>query len=115
MTNGQLIWKNVKNKLEYIMSKNTRGNRNYDKEASNLLHGLSENKLYQLFEIVHNEMKRPMNDERELELQAVKKAIRKSPLVQSYRFDRIINGYRSEMARTGRPKDGQTDKAKKQS
>jgi hypothetical protein len=96
--------------------KNTRGNRNYDKEAFQLLEGLSESKLYQLFEIVHKEMQRgKQSDERELELQAVKKAIRKSPLVASYRFDRIINGYRSEMARTGRPKDGQTDKARKQS
>ena len=43
------------------------GNRNFDKEATDLLKGLSENKLYQLFEIVHKEMKGPMNPERKLE------------------------------------------------
>ena len=87
--------------------KNTKGNRNFDKEAFELLKGLSERQLYQLFEIVHNEMKRACTEERTKELQAVKKAIRKAPNVQSYRFERIINGYQSEMARTGRPKDGQ--------
>tara|TARA_E500000178_G_C17029047_1_gene759557 strand:- start:3742 stop:4065 length:324 start_codon:yes stop_codon:yes gene_type:complete len=87
--------------------RNKSGDRNFDKEARALLSGLSEMQLYKLFEIVHTEMKRPCTDERTLELQAVKKAIRSTPGVQPYRFDRIINGYQSEMARTGRPKDGQ--------
>tara|TARA_B110000483_G_scaffold176537_1_gene208757 strand:- start:456 stop:749 length:294 start_codon:yes stop_codon:yes gene_type:complete len=83
------------------------GNRNFDKEATDLLKGLSENKLYQLFDIVHKEMKGPMNPERKLELQAVKRAIRRSPWIESYKIDRLINGYQSEMARTGKPRDGQ--------
>lgn len=93
--------------------KNTKGNRNFDKEAFELLKGLSERQLYQLFEIVHNEMRKPCTDERTSELQAVKKAIRRAPGVQGYRFERIINGYQSEMARTGRPKDGQFTPYKK--
>lgn len=90
-----------------------KGDRNFDKEAKALLSGLTERQLYKLFEIVHEEMKRPCTDERQLELQAVKKAIRSTPGVQPYRFDRILNGYQSEMARTGRPKDGQFTPYKK--
>jgi hypothetical protein len=84
-----------------------KGDRNFDKEATDLLKGLSEKQLYQLFEIVVNEMKHQCSEERTMELVAVRKAIRKSPLVDGYRFGRIINGYQSEMARTGNPKDGQ--------
>jgi hypothetical protein len=87
--------------------RNKGGDRNFDKEARALLVGLTERQLYNLFEIVHTEMKRPCTDERNLELIAVKKAIRSTPGVQPYRFDRIINGYQSEMARTGKPRDGQ--------
>jgi len=84
-----------------------KGDRNFDKEATDLLKGLSEKQLYQLFEIVVTEMKHQCSEERTMELVAVRKAIRKSPLVEGYRFERIINGYQSEMARTGKPKDGQ--------
>jgi len=90
-----------------------KGDRNFDKEATELLKGLSERQLYQLFEIAHTESKRPCSDERMMELEAVKKAIKKSPLVELYRFSRIINGYQSEMARTGNPKDGQYKPIKK--
>ena len=93
--------------------RNKGGDRNFDKEARALLSGLTERQLYSLFEIVHTEMKRPCTDERTLELQAVKKAIRSTPGVQPYRFDRILNGYQSEMARTGNPKDGQFKPIKK--
>ena len=48
-----------------------------------------------------------MTEERKLELQAVKRAIRSHPYTEAYKIDRLINGYQSEMARTGRPKDGQ--------
>ena len=84
-----------------------KGDRNFDKEATDLLKGLSEKQLYQLFEIVVKEERHHCSEERTMELVAVKKAIRKSPLVEGYRFDRIINGYQSEMARDGNPKDGQ--------
>ena len=93
--------------------RNKGGDRNSDKEANALLVGLTDRQLYNLFEIVHTEMKRPCTDERDLELKAVKKAIRSRPGLQPYRFDRIINGYQSEMARTGRPKDGQFTPYKK--
>lgn len=84
-----------------------KGDRNFDKEATDLLKGLSEKQLYKLFEICVTEMKHQCSEERTMELVAVRKAIRKSPLVEGYRFERIINGYQSEMARTGNPKDGQ--------
>lgn len=84
----------------------TRGERNFDKEAKELLVGLTERQLYKLFEITHNELKRPCSEERISELKAVQKAIRSTKGVEAYRFDKIVNGYQSEMARTGRPKDG---------
>jgi hypothetical protein len=71
------------------------------------LKGLSEKQLYQLFEIVVTEQRHNCSEERTMELVAVRKAIRKSPLVEGYRFERIINGYQSEMAKNGNPKDGQ--------
>ena len=95
------------NRYEEREKRTSKGDRNYDKEAFELLKGLSEKQLYQLFEIVHKEMRRHCTEDRGKELVAVKKAIRNSPLVESYRFDRIINGYQSEMARTGKAKDGQ--------
>ena len=51
-----------------MMNKSTKGNRNFDKEAKELLIGLSERQLYRLFDIVHKEMKGPMTEERKLEL-----------------------------------------------
>ena len=90
-----------------------KGDRNFDKEATDLLKGLSEKQLYQLFEIVIKEQRHHCSEERRMELSAVKKAIRKSPLVEGYRFERIINGYQSAMARDGNPKDGQYTPIKK--
>tara|TARA_B110000285_G_scaffold95556_1_gene108985 strand:- start:230 stop:547 length:318 start_codon:yes stop_codon:yes gene_type:complete len=88
----------------------TRGhdvNRNFDKEATELLVGLSERQLYDLFQIAHSQSQKSCSEERGKELSAVKKAIRQSKGIQKYRLERIMNGYGSEMARTGNPKDGQ--------
>ena len=98
---------NMMNKFEDRVKADGRGQRNYDKEARELLQGLTEKQLYQLFEIVHKEMRRHCSDDRSKELVAVKKAIRQSSLVDTYRIDRLLNGYKSEMAQTGKAKDGQ--------
>jgi len=81
--------------------------RNFDKEARELLIGLNERQLYELFQIAHRQSQKQCSEERDKELTAVKKAIRETKDIQSYRLDRIMNGYVSEMAQTGRPKDGQ--------
>ena len=82
-------------------------NRNYDKEATELLAGLSERQLYDLYKIAHQASQKSCSVERAKELTAVKKAIRQSKGIEKYRLSRIMNGYGSEMARTGNPKDGQ--------
>jgi len=82
-------------------------NRNYDKEATELLGGLSERQLYDLFQIAHQQSQKSCSAERAKELTAVKKAIVKHKGIEKYRLNRIMNGYGSEMARTGNPKDGQ--------
>jgi Mn-containing catalase len=87
--------------------------RDYDKEARNLIKDLGTGELYQLLEIVTNQLQRRCSDERIKELEAVRKVICKHPKVDQFRIDRIINGYKSEMAQTARAKDGNTIKYSK--
>lgn len=84
--------------------------RDYDKEARNLIKDLSANELYRLLQIVVDQLQRRCSDERRKELEAVRKVICKHPRVDEFRIDRIINGYRSEMAQTAKASDGNTIK-----
>ena len=66
--------------------------RNFDKEAKELIQGLSERQLYELFKIAHQASQKSCSVERAKELTAVKKAIRQSKGIEKYRLSRIMNG-----------------------
>ena len=80
--------------------------RNYDLEAKNLIRDLWGNDLYNMYEIVSNQLKRSNSPTRDKELNAVKRAIEKTRNIDGSRLKRIWNGYKSDMARTANPKDG---------
>jgi hypothetical protein len=88
-------------------------NRKYDEEARNLIRPLSTERKYELYDIVLKKQKWSNSPTRDLELAAVVKAIESASGIESYRLDKIKNGYRSEMAATARPKDGFTKPNKK--
>ena len=88
-------------------------NRKYDEEARNLIRALGTERKYELYDIVLKKQKWSNSPTRDLELAAVVKAIESASGVDSFRLDKIKNGYRSEMAATARPKDGFTKPAKK--
>lgn len=82
--------------------------RDYDKEAKNLIKDLSTGEIYRLLEIVVDQKKGRCSDKRRKELDAVENAICGLDKLDKFRINRIINGYRSEMAQSARAKDGQT-------
>lgn len=84
-----------------------RDQRNYLREAEQLVKGLSVKELYKLFEIVMEEQQRFAKPERRKELDAVQEVIKRHPMLDKGRLARIERGP-SEMARTARAKDGQT-------
>ena len=93
------------------MSRNTfQDFRNYEKEARELIKPLSNNEQYQLLEIVIGQLQRRCSDERRKELEAVRDVITKNSRLDEFRIDRIVNGYKSEMAQTARASDGNTIK-----
>jgi len=87
--------------------------RNFEQEAMELLSNLRGNQFYEMYEIVSEKLKRFNSPIRDQELKAVKVAIEKTKGIDQFRLKRIWEGYRSEMARTARPKDGFTKPAKK--
>lgn len=84
--------------------------RDYNKEARNLIKDLKSTELYQLLEIVQDQLQRRCSDERRKELEAVRDVLSNHPRLDEFRTNRIINGYKSEMAQTARAKDGNTIK-----
>lgn len=90
-------------------------NRNYDQEARELIKPLSLSQRYELYGIAHKQTQRSCSEKRMKELVAVKKAIEKSPMIDKYRLDFILNGYKTEMAAQGKPKDGAKKPWRKQS
>jgi hypothetical protein len=93
------------------MARNTfQDYRNYDKEAQDLIKSLKSHELYQLLEIVTDQLQRRCSDERRKELEAVREVIVKHPRLDEFRISRIINGYKSEMAQSARASDGNTIK-----
>ncbi|HIG58236.1 MAG TPA: hypothetical protein EYQ21_02380 [Flavobacteriales bacterium] len=79
--------------------------RNYAAEAKMLLKEVSGNQLYALYEIVVNKLKRHQNETRQKELEAVKHAIETAPQIDISRLSKIVNGFRSEMAKGATPRD----------
>ena len=90
-------------------------NRNYDQEARELIKPLSLSQQYELYGIAHKQTQRSCSEKRMKELVAVKKAIEKSPMIDKYRLEFILNGYKTEMAAQGKPKDGAKKPWRKQS
>jgi len=82
--------------------------RDYRTEARNLIRPLTMTQKYSLYEIVNNQLQKTVNENRLNELKAVQRAIRETPYIDMYTLDRSVNGYKSEMAKTARPKDGYT-------
>lgn len=80
--------------------------RNYDKEAQELIKKLSPGELYELMEIVVQQLQRSCSDTRRKELEAVRKAIGSRPELDKPRLMKIIKGYNSSMAYEARAKDG---------
>ena len=66
-----------------------------------------------MLEIVIGQLQRRCSDERQKELEAVRDVIRKNPKLDEFRIDRIVTGYKSEMAQTARASDGNTIKYSK--
>ena len=73
-------------------------NRNYDKEAREMIRGLSDNDLYKLYDIVMKQKQRSNSDERDRELLAVQKAIETTRNIDKYRLLHLSRGYKSSMA-----------------
>lgn len=72
--------------------------RNYDREARELVRGLGQDDKYRLYKIVVDKLKQYQTDEREAELQAVKQVIEKDNSLDIYRLRGIVRGLRSGMA-----------------
>jgi hypothetical protein len=89
--------------------------RNYDQEARELIKPLSLSQQYELYGIAHKQTQRSCSDKRMKELVAVKKAIEGSPMIDKYKLNFILNGYKTEMAAQGKPKDGAKKPWRKQS
>ena len=72
--------------------------RNYDKEARDLIKNLSDQELYKLYEIVLGQKQRRNSRERDNELFAVQKAIETKKGVDYARLKNLQHGYKSSMA-----------------
>lgn len=86
--------------------------RNYLKEARELIKPLDAGQIYELYEVVLNKLGRYQTETRQRELEAVKKAIEQTKGLDSSRIHKIRKGY-GEMAQNARAKDGNTQKWKK--
>ena len=71
---------------------NQLNNRNYDKEARELVRQLSTSEKYRMYEIVLNQLTRSRNEERDLELTAVKTVIESDRSIDKYRLKKIRKG-----------------------
>jgi hypothetical protein len=75
-------------------------------EAKELLKSLRESQIYEMYGIVNKQLQRSVSPVREKELNAVKKAIETYPRLDKSKLSFIVNGYKTEMAQSGHPKDG---------
>jgi hypothetical protein len=80
--------------------------RNYIQEAKELVNSLRGSQIYDMYSIVHKQLQNSVSPTREKELQAVKIVIENYPYIDSRRLDFALNGYKTEMAQNGHPKDG---------
>ena len=66
--------------------------RNYDKEAKELVQGLSSNQKYELYEIVLQQLQRRSSDDRTRELKAVQFAIERDRSLDATRLNKMRVG-----------------------
>jgi len=66
--------------------------RNFDKEAKELVKGLSSNQKYEMYEIVLQQLGRRNSDERDQELQAVKHVIEMDRSLDRTRLNKMKTG-----------------------
>ena len=83
--------------------------RNYIREAQEMLNGLSLSDLYKMLEIVVEQQEQFASPERRKELAAVEDVIKNMSHLEQGRIERILRG-QSEMARGAKPTDGNTKK-----
>ena len=81
---------------------------NYIGEANRLIKGLSKLQLYELYEICREKLTVGISQKRESELKAVMSVIESQRHLDEVVLHRIKRGRRGEMAKTARPKDGNT-------
>ena len=67
-------------------------NRNYDKEAREMCKQLSTSEKYRMYEIVLNQQTRSRNEDRDLELAAVRTVIESDKSLDKYRLKKIERG-----------------------
>lgn len=80
--------------------------RNYIQEAKELVKTLRGSQIYDMYGIVNKQLQNSVSPTREKELQAVKIVIENCPGIDKHRLDFALNGYKTEMAQNGHPKDG---------
>ena len=83
--------------------------RNYLKEARELIKPLTTSQIYEMYELVLNKLQRYQTETRQRELEAVKKAIEQTKGLDGSRIHKIRKGY-GEMAQNARAQDGNTQK-----
>ncbi len=86
--------------------------RNYIKEAREMVKGLTTGQTYELYELVLNKLQRYQSDVRQRELEAIQKVIEQHKGLDSSRIHKMKKGY-GEMASSAKAKDGNTQKWKK--
>ena len=80
--------------------------RDYNQEATNMVRPLVEHELYELYGIVIKKLGQAQSIERDKELKAVKLAIENIRGINTHKLNFMVNGYKSDMARMGKPRDG---------
>jgi len=66
--------------------------RNYINEAKAMIKGLIATQKYELYEIVNEQLKRQISDDRAKELRAVQSALEQDRELDKSRLKRILNG-----------------------
>jgi hypothetical protein len=82
--------------------------RDFVAEARDLIKGLKQRELYDLYEIVQKQKRRSQTPERDQELNAVEFVIDQTSGLDRSRLHRIRNGYTSSMAAEANARDGNT-------
>lgn len=72
--------------------------RNYDREARDLVKGLGQEDKYGLYKIVVDKLKQYQTESREKELHAVKTVLENDSNLDIYRLRGIVRGHKSSMA-----------------